>query len=119
VASEAARRIRERTEFAIARRRYRKTREQGEVPALADAERQLGPIIRRASLAYEPPPLEVRTLYFSATESGTELTVDPWLSLVPQLDVVTIEGVHFLPDERCIIGPNKVGELVEALGARL
>ncbi|RZV47470.1 MAG: amino acid adenylation domain-containing protein [Acidimicrobiales bacterium] len=119
VASEAARRLRERTEFAVARRRYRKTREQGGVPALADAERQLGPVIRRASLGYEPPPLEVRTLYFAATESGVELTVDPWRSLVPQLDVVTIEGVHYLPDERCIIGPNKVGELVEALSARL
>jgi len=35
------------------------------------------------------------------------------------LDVVTVTGVHFLPEDECIIGRNRVHELVAALHARL
>jgi hypothetical protein len=60
-------------------------------------------------------------VYFSASESENSVTVDPWTEVqgaVRPLQVVTLEGVHFLPEERCIIGRERVGELVDALTAR-
>ncbi len=122
VLGEGFGRIRERTEFGLARRRYRSAREQGSTPDMADAERHLGPVIRRASAAYSPAPLDARVLYLAASESGTELTIDPWTALqapIGELDIVTIEGTHYLPEETCIVGPGGVGDLVQALTSRL
>ena len=112
---EGSGRLRERTEFGIARLRYRTARNKGTTPDIADAERQLGPVIRRAAFGYSPRRLDVETIYFAASESGTDLTVDPWSELQSSSSafrVVGLEGVHFQPEERCIIGPNRVHELV-------
>ena len=115
-------RVRERAQFGLARRRYRTSREKGATPDMADAERHLGPVIRRAAASYAPQPLDVPLLYLAASESGTELTIDPWTALqapIAPLDVVTIEGTHYLPEETCIGGPGGVDELVAALLERL
>ena len=118
---EGTSRVRERVTFALARRRYRSARDAGQTPSLEDAERQLGPVIRRAALNYRPEFLDLPVLYFSASESENSVTVDPWTEVqgsARPLQVVTLEGVHFLPEERCIIGRERVGELVDALTAR-
>ena len=86
-------------------------------------ERQLGPVIRKASLGYRPQALpEVEVVYFAASESGTEFTVDPWTELqgdIAGFEVVPLEGTHFLPEEQCIIGPTRAPELVAELERRL
>ncbi len=119
---EGASRVRERVTFALARRRYRSAREAGETPSLEDAERQLGPVIRRAALNYRPEYLDLPVVYFSASASDNAVTVDPWTGVQGTgrpLDVVTIEGVHFLPEDECIIGRDRVHELVVALQRRM
>lgn len=122
VVEEGATRLYERASFALARRRYRKAREAGDTPSLEDAERQLGPVIRRAALNYTPARLELPVVYFSASKSENAVTVEPWTEVQGDglpLDVVTIEGVHFLPEDECIIGTRRVHELVAALRSRL
>ena len=118
---EGVSRVRERVTFAIARRRYRAAREAGETPSMEDAERQLGPVIRRAALGYTPKRLDIPLVYLSASESANEVTVDPWTEVQGDLglDVVSIEGVHFLPEDRCIIGEGRAAELVEHVLRRL
>ncbi len=115
VFGEGAKRLRERTTFALARRRYAQARELGAVPSAEDAERQLGPVIRRAALAYQPDVLDAPVLYVAASESDDAVTVDPWAELqfgTGNFLAVEIEGCHFLPEDRCIIGPNGAPELV-------
>lgn len=122
VVEEGTSRVRERVSFALARRRYRSAREAGQTPSLEDAERQLGPVIRRAALNYRPKFLDLPIVYFSASASEDAVTVDPWTAVQGSdrpLDVVVIEGVHFLPEDECIIGRHRVHELVAALHARL
>ena len=121
VAAAGTGRVTERASFALARRRYRHAREAGTTPTPIDAERQLGPIIRRAARDYEPPRQDVRVVYVSATESADEVTLDPWCSLQAgaPFEVITIDGVHFLPEERCILGQEKAPELAEQLLLRL
>lgn len=121
VFDEGAGRIYERASFALARRRYRAAREAGEVPTPLDAERQLGPVIRRAALGYTPMPQDVRVLYVSASDSDNDVTLTPWQDLQAGLpfEFITVEGVHFLPEEQCILGPEKVPNLVESLGVKL
>ena len=116
-ATEGASRLRERASFAIARRRYRAAREAGQTPTMEDAERQLGPVIRRAALNYRPRPLDLPIVYIGASESDNAVTVDPWTNLQDgkPFEVIEIEGVHFLPEAECIIGPNKAGDLVARL----
>ena len=119
---EGVSRVRERVTFAIARRRYQSARRAGETPSLEDAERQLGPVIRRAALNYRPEFLDLPVVYFSASASDDAVTVDPWAEVqgtARPLDVVTLEGVHFLPEDECIIGKKRVHELVAALQDRL
>jgi|GEM_PF-6131556 len=117
VATEGAKRLRERASFAIARRRYRNARESGETPTMEDAERQLGPVIRKAALQYRPKPLDVPVVYVGASESDNAVTLDPWTEVQDgkPFDVIEVEGVHFLPEDRCIIGRNKAADLVEQL----
>ncbi len=112
-------RLRERTEFALARRRYRQARDRAELPAMADAERELGPVIRRAAADYRPVPISAPTVFFAASETEPRFTTEPWLELTGTLDVVSLDGVHYEPADRCIIGAHRVGELVEALVERL
>ncbi len=116
-AREAAGRLRERTEFALARRRYRQSRDRGGAPTAIDAERQLGPVIRAAALGYLPPRLDVPVLYVSASESDDELTTTPWTTLCAgsssAFEVLSIDGVHFEPAERGVLGPNNA----QAVGA--
>ena len=121
VASVGAERLYERASFALARRRYRIARESGETPSLDDAERQLGPVIRRAAASYSPKPQNMRVIYVSASESGNDVTVDLWRELHTgyQFDLIEIEGVHFLPEFRCIIGDRKAPELVQRLSEQL
>ncbi len=121
VATEGAKRLRERASFAIARRRYRNARDAGETPTMEDAERQLGPVIRRAALRYKPKPLDVPVVYVGASESDNAVTLDPWAEVQDGLpfDVIEVEGVHFLPEDRCIIGRNKAADLVEQLSEYL
>lgn len=121
VALEGAGRLYERASFALARRRYRTARESGETPSVRDAERQLGPVIRRAAKNYSPSPQDVRLIYVSASESGNDVTVDPWTDMhgSDRIDVVEIDGVHFLPEDRCILGKNRARALVGELEARL
>ena len=121
VAGEGSRRVRERASSAFARRRYRDATESGDAPGVEDAERQLGPVIRRAALAYRAEPLDAPVLYLAASESDDEVTVDPWAALqyLRGFRAFEIDGCHFLPEERCIIGPNKAPELVEAVRAFL
>ena len=125
VATEGAGRLYERASFALARRRYRAAREAGETPTLDDAERQLGPVIRRAAAEYSPKPQDVPVVYVSASESDNAVTLDLWADLhdaknqSSTFEVIEIDGVHFLPEERCIIGPERVGELVEKLEGHL
>ncbi len=118
---EGLSRVRERVTFALARRRYRAAREAGETPSMEDAERQLGPVIRRAALGYTPKRLDIPLVYFSASESDNAVTVDPWTDVQDDLglEVVSIEGVHFLPEDRCIIGERRATELVEHVLRRL
>jgi len=111
VVSEGVRRGAERAGFALARYRYRASRRKGETPSLADAERQLGPVVRRAALSYRPEPLPASVIYFSASESANDLTVEAF-------EVVELDGVHFLPEVECIIGPSRVGQLVAELTKR-
>ena len=47
------------------------------------------------------------------------LVVLPQSSLKELVDVVTVEGVHFMPEERCIIGKTKAPELVRKLQEHL
>ncbi len=117
VASEGASRLRERASFAVARRRYRNAREAGAAPSLEDAERQLGPVIRRAALGYTPQPLDVPVVYVGASESDNSVTHDPWSELQGDLPftAVEIEGVHFQPEARCIIGVNRAAEFVASV----
>ncbi len=117
VASESARRAYERVDFALARRRYRNARASGQTPSFTDAERQLGPVIRRAAAKYRPDEQSIRVIYVSASESSNAVTVDPWRELHGDVnfEVVTIEGVHFLPEDQCIIGFERAPELVERL----
>ena len=121
VVGEATGRLTERASFAFARRRYRTAREAGETPTAIDAERQLGPVIRRAALNYTPTRQDVRVLYVSASESENEVTLNPWQNLQGDapLEVITVDGAHFLPEERCILGPEKAPDLVKALVAQL
>ncbi len=126
VASEGAGRLVERASFALARRRYRHAREAGQTPSLNDAERQLGPVIRRAAAGYTPAPQDVRVIYVSASESDPDVTVNLWRALHghsgnadSRFVIVSIDGVHFLPEDRCIIGKEKAPELVERLGEYL
>ena len=121
VVSEGTGRLYERASFALARRRYRIAREAGETPSLKDAERQLGPVIRRAAAAYSPAPQNLRVIYVSASESGNDVTVDPWRELhqFGRFDVIDIDGVHFLPEFRCILGDRKAPELVQRLREHL
>lgn len=116
-ATEGVSRLRERASFAIARRRYRTARESGQAPTQQDAERQLGPVIRRAALGYTPTPLDLPVTYVSASESDNAVTLDPWSELQGDLSfaVVEIDGVHFQPEERCIIGVNRAGILTQSL----
>ena len=118
-AREGASRLRERAEFAVARRRYRSARTAGEMPTMQDAERQLGPVIRRAALGYEPAPLDVPVLYVGASESDNAVTLDPWADLqrtagLP-FEEVGVDGVHFQPEDRCIIGTRQAPDFVEKL----
>ena len=117
VAFEGAGRLYERANFALARRRYRNARETGKSPSVTDAERQLGPVIRRAAKNYLPSRQELRLIYVSASESANDVTVDPWCELhgADHVEVITIDGVHFLPEDRCIIGVNRAAELVTRL----
>ena len=117
IADEGSRRVRERASFALARRRYRHAAEGDIEPTAEDAERQLGPVIRRAALTYRPSVLDVPVLYCAASESDDDVTVDPWAKLqyLRGFRAVELDGVHFLPEERCIIGPNRVDRLVEVL----
>ena len=117
VAKEGAGRLYERANFALARRRYREARESGETPSLSDAERQLGPVIRRAAARYSPKAQDVPVIYVSASESSNEVTVDLWRQLQSDspFELITIEGVHYMPEEQCIIGRRKAPELVGQL----
>ena len=117
VAGEGTKRLRERASFAMARRRYRDAADAGIEPSVEDAERQLGPVIRRAALTYRPQALDAPVLYFAASESADDLTVDPWAELqyLRGFRAVEIDGVHFLPEVRCIIGPNRADEVVDAM----
>ena len=117
VAGEGTRRIKERAVFARARRRYREAADAGIEPSVEDAERQLGPVVRRAALAYRARPLEAPVLYLAASESDDDVTVDPWAELqyLRGFLAVEIDGVHFLPEERCIVGPNRAPEVVAAI----
>ncbi len=117
--AEGIGRMVERGEFSLARRRYRRARGRAEMPAMADAERQLGPVIRRAAASYRPPALRAPLVYFGATETDPSFTHDRWSELLGDLDLVMLEGVHFVPEERCIIGARRVGTLVAALESRL
>ena len=121
VVGEGAGRLNERASFALARRRYRAARDAGEAPTPLDAERQLGPVIRRAALDYSPVAQDVPVVYISASESENDVTLDPWAALQAGLpfEVVTVEGVHFLPEERCIVGSERAPDLVKALMAHL
>ena len=86
---------------------------------MEDAERQLGPVIRRAALNYTPRPLDLPVVYVGASESDDAVTLDPWAKL--QQDAgkpftnVIVDGVHFLPEDRCILGKNQVANLVSQL----
>lgn len=86
---------------------------------MQDAERQLGPVIRRAAFGYTPEPLDAPVLYVAASESSNEATLDPWTELQAAADMpfesVEIEGVHFLPEDRCIMGVNKAPEFVRQI----
>jgi len=78
-------------------------------------------VVRRAALSYRPEPLSASVIYFSASESANDLTVDPWSALqrdAQAFEVVELEGVHFLPEVECIIGPSRVGQLVAELTKR-
>ncbi|MFT7473997.1 MAG: amino acid adenylation domain-containing protein [Verrucomicrobiales bacterium] len=121
VATEGVRRVFERASFAIARRRYRAARDAGRTPSFEDAERQLGPVIRRAALQFKPRPLDLPVVYIAASESDDAVTLDPWAELQSgyPFEVIEIEGVHFLPEDRCVIGQNKAPTLVEKLGQHL
>ncbi|MGI9606484.1 MAG: amino acid adenylation domain-containing protein [Acidimicrobiales bacterium] len=120
VVREAGQRALERTAFSVARARYRHARRRGQTPSLEDAERQLGPVVRRAALGYAPGPLDTDVVYYAASESDDALTVDPWTRLHGErLAVVELDGVHFLPDERCIVGPTRVHTLADDLQRRL
>ena len=117
-AGEGLRRASERTRFAFARRRYRGAVQSGEAPDVVDAERQLGPVMRQAALDYHPEPLDARVLYVSASESPDELTVDPWAQLQygsGNFLAVEIDGAHFVPEDRCIVGPHGASELVRLM----
>ena len=107
---EAWRRASERVDFAIARRRYRRDREAGRPPSILDAERELGPVVRKASAQYRPAQVALNVLYLAASESDDSVTNEPWQSFVEasagSFELVTLQGVHFLPEEQCIIGQN-------------
>ena len=120
-AVEGASRLRERASFAVARRRYRNAREAGQTPTMQDAERQLGPVIRRAAFNYRPRPLDLPIVYVGASESDNAVTVDPWAELQAgkPFELIEVEGVHFLPEAECIIGPNKATDLVDGLSSYL
>ena len=119
VASEGVGRLLERADFARARRRYRRARDRAEMPAMADAERRLGPVIRRAAAGYRPPALTVPTVYFAASETEPHYTHEPWSALLGELDLVMLDGVHYIPEDRCIIGEQRVEALVVELERRL
>ncbi len=121
VVTEGAGRLIERASFALARRRYRSARAEGEAPSPVDAERQLGPVIRRAAFGYEPKRQDFPVVYISASESDREVTVDRWRELQDgaPFESFTVDGCHFIPEERCILGERKAPELVRELSLRL
>ena len=122
-AGEGLGRARERLDFALARRRYRVARSARQTPDLRDAERQLGPVVRTASLGYKPNRIDgVPVLFFAASESGSTFTIDPWTEVQGTdegFEIVHLDGVHFLPEDECIIGPGKAPALVAELIRRL
>ncbi|MGI9607122.1 MAG: hypothetical protein ACR2P0_13375, partial [Acidimicrobiales bacterium] len=64
--------------------------------------------------------LHTDVVYYAASESDDALTVDPWSRLHGErLAVVELEGVHFLPEDRCIVGPTRVRALADDLQRRL
>ena len=122
LADEGFHRVVERSTFALARTRYRLHRRLGMRPSMSDAERRLGPVIRQAAIAYVPKFLDVPAIYFSATDSPPHQTVEPWSDLqrgARQFEVITVDGAHFVPEDRCILGPGRVDSLAEAIMAHL
>ena len=119
VLQEAWRRASERVSFAIARRRYRRDREASRAPSILDAERELGPVIRKASAQYRPTQVALNVLYLAASESDDSVTNEPWQSFVEtsagNFELVTLQGVHFLPEEQCIIGQNSAPRAAAAI----
>ena len=119
---EARSRIEDRARAQLYRARYRLARSTGATPDLRHAERTLGPAMRRAAQAYDPPTLPMApgtVVLYAASMTDPAETVVPWSAHHPGLDVVELDGAHFRPEADCIMRAAKVGALADDLGARL
>lgn len=122
IVDELRSRVVDRARAKIYPLRYRMHRAQGKMPDLRHAERTLGPMMRDVARRYEPQPLDLRSatmaprvLFFAASATERSATVEPWQARHPELEVYEVDGVHFRPEDRCIIGPGRVDAIARHL----
>ncbi len=124
VADEARSRVVDRSRANLYRLRYRLARSAGVAPDLRHAERTLGPAMRQAAQAYEPPRLDglvavAPVVLYAASQTDPSETVVPWTGHHPAIEVVELDGSHFRPEAECIVAPGRVDALARDVAARL